>query len=660
MKFIDWTCKFAVLMLRKTPQVKIESPLPRPVYRMDDLVLDVDLHSLKRGAEPIPLPRLSFQLLFLLARYAPDMVSYEEIQSEIWQNVIVSPETISQRVKLLRDGLGDNASQPRYIRVIRGEGLQLIPECIAEYTVPPGISKSRRASALLMTAAGSCLALLVAWQFFLGGITSPTAPSTTSGVITELLVEPFETQGGGSGNWVYSYLLRTMSSHSLSMLPGLAVSRTAISGVGSLVPPDNPLVGKNDRHSAKLLGSIRVEGNQLIIDASLEAGHPAREIWFREYSGPSAGFLGLFQTFLADVTDNLRPGMEAELAKWIREQPTGSPVAFNHFLQASRSFRPEDMIHFANLAIEADSEFAEAYALRAWANGMRLYSHHQKEAIGRADMVIWQEALLADSAIATNLGGDIWRAGFAQALLHTVSWNWTQADPLFLLAVQAEPGDFVAAAVYAHFLVITGRQQRALAILENLVTVFPNNFALLSLHGVIHAINRDFFNARSQFERSLELNEADPMAHRWLGIIMGLLGEREAANRHLARTADLMGEAENTFVFSTLAYAWSEAGNSENAFDMFMRVRDLEEVSGVEVAPASWVMAYLAIDQTDQALEWMRAAVEQSRSGQPDPGFFAAYYLKANLMRDERLETPEWIRLRQQLGYKDPSPIGIN
>jgi TolB-like protein len=39
----------------------------------------------------------------------------------------VTPETLGQRVLLLRRALGDDAGNPRYLRVIRGQGYQLVP-----------------------------------------------------------------------------------------------------------------------------------------------------------------------------------------------------------------------------------------------------------------------------------------------------------------------------------------------------------------------------------------------------------------------------------------------------------------------------------------------------------------------------------------------------
>jgi len=44
----------------------------------------------------------------------------------VWPGLIVSPETVNQRIKLLRDALGDDARNPRYIAGLRSRGCRLI------------------------------------------------------------------------------------------------------------------------------------------------------------------------------------------------------------------------------------------------------------------------------------------------------------------------------------------------------------------------------------------------------------------------------------------------------------------------------------------------------------------------------------------------------
>jgi predicted ATPase len=73
----------------------------------------------------VALPRLSFDFLLALVRAAPNVVTYGELMAQVWPGLVVAPETISQRAKLLRDTLSDDAHSPTVIRGVRGRGYVL-------------------------------------------------------------------------------------------------------------------------------------------------------------------------------------------------------------------------------------------------------------------------------------------------------------------------------------------------------------------------------------------------------------------------------------------------------------------------------------------------------------------------------------------------------
>ena len=95
-------------------------------YRIEDLLLDTGVQEITRDGIAIPLPRLSFDLLLVLARHAPNLVTSEEIESEVWAGLVVSPATIAKRVGLLREAIGDDPENPKYITVVRGRGYRLV------------------------------------------------------------------------------------------------------------------------------------------------------------------------------------------------------------------------------------------------------------------------------------------------------------------------------------------------------------------------------------------------------------------------------------------------------------------------------------------------------------------------------------------------------
>ena len=98
-------------------------------YRFEDLELDVGRRQLLRGEDPLQLTKLTFKLLLALVQSAPDVAPHSDLAARVWGNQrIVTPETLAQRIRILRRCLGDSATRPRYIQGVRGHGYKLIPK----------------------------------------------------------------------------------------------------------------------------------------------------------------------------------------------------------------------------------------------------------------------------------------------------------------------------------------------------------------------------------------------------------------------------------------------------------------------------------------------------------------------------------------------------
>lgn len=95
-------------------------------YRLGDLELDVDQRRLLRHGRDLKLTRLTFRTLQVLASAAPALVTSDELARRVWNGRAVSPETVLQRIKLLRRALQDDARAPRYLEVVRGQGVRWI------------------------------------------------------------------------------------------------------------------------------------------------------------------------------------------------------------------------------------------------------------------------------------------------------------------------------------------------------------------------------------------------------------------------------------------------------------------------------------------------------------------------------------------------------
>ncbi len=126
---------------------------PFMVYRFLDLTIDCGRRLVRRGDVVLAVGGLSFDLLVVLLEGAPNIVTADELMARVWPGVIVNPETISQRVKLLRQALGDDARAPRYIAVVRGRGYRAIG---AVKVAPPEGSGARERGSWALRLRGWC------------------------------------------------------------------------------------------------------------------------------------------------------------------------------------------------------------------------------------------------------------------------------------------------------------------------------------------------------------------------------------------------------------------------------------------------------------------------------------------------------------------------
>jgi len=102
---------------------------PQKTYRFADLTLDTGRLRLYRGSTRISLSTRLLRLLQALVEGAPNVVDRDELSDRVWgPRRVVTPENIAQHVTQLRRALEDDATQPRYIESVRGEGYRLIPD----------------------------------------------------------------------------------------------------------------------------------------------------------------------------------------------------------------------------------------------------------------------------------------------------------------------------------------------------------------------------------------------------------------------------------------------------------------------------------------------------------------------------------------------------
>ncbi|MFL9584833.1 winged helix-turn-helix domain-containing protein [Stenotrophomonas sp. AB1(2024)] len=141
--------------------------------RLLDLHIDRASQQVRRGDVMLPVSGLSWRLLDCLLEHGTDVVDFDTLARQVWAPAVVGEDAISQRVKLLRQALGDDGRQPRYVRSVRGRGYQLcapLQACAPETPTATTTEGSQRSPhrrwawlAAGVGAAGAAIAIIVAW-----------------------------------------------------------------------------------------------------------------------------------------------------------------------------------------------------------------------------------------------------------------------------------------------------------------------------------------------------------------------------------------------------------------------------------------------------------------------------------------------------------------
>jgi len=254
-------------------------------------IFEVDLLSgeLRKRGVKIKLQEQPFQVLVALIQRPGEVVSREELQKRLWPpNVVVDFESgINKAVNRVRDALGDDAENPRFIETLPQRGYRFLadvesstvaplPEsAIAEiHPVPARPLMGRRR--LLALAAGSVAVplLYVPYRFL----------RSTSPRIAAIAVLPLENLSGDLEQEYFSDGMTDELIGEIARIDSLRViSRTSIMRYKRHVRKSLPEIARELNVEAILEGTVVKSGSRVRITAQLIQAENERHLWSAEY-----------------------------------------------------------------------------------------------------------------------------------------------------------------------------------------------------------------------------------------------------------------------------------------------------------------------------------------------------------------------------------------
>jgi TolB-like protein/DNA-binding winged helix-turn-helix (wHTH) protein/Flp pilus assembly protein TadD len=529
------------------------------IYEFSDLTLDLDRRLLTRGGQPIKLTKLSFKVLQALVQAAPALISHDDLIDQVWgPRRVITPDNLSQRMKTLRQSLGDDPNQPIYIEGVRGEGYRLVPEVkIQSAQTSSRPSRQTLSSRLLVSLVVLALALgYIAFdKFVLDPVEDEQLAQSAhqegrTAALTELhddnsiAVLPFDNRSSREEDRFFTDGMHDDLLAAIAKIGSIKViSRTSVMEYRDTTKKI-PQIAQELGVEHILEGGIQRAGDQVrinvqLIDAATDE-HLWAEIYDRELT--AANLFAVQSEIAKKIAEALQAELTTDEQRRIDARPTDNLQAYELYLRGRYLWQrrgDQNIRHAITLfeqATELDPQFARAWSsLAATHFTLPVYSdtprsEHYPLAASAARKALAQDDSLAE-AYAT-LGG-----------LADLDGKWTEAVELLLLAIANEPMDSTAHLWYGEHLFRLGRFDDALE--EGLIAyqLDPLHPATNAFLGWIYFYLNDTSNALKYGAAAWDLGHISGLYFQaWINLRIGeferAVGFAEQLDERLAERFD--------------------------------------------------------------------------------------------------------------------------
>ncbi|MFQ5944807.1 MAG: adenylate/guanylate cyclase domain-containing protein [Anaerolineae bacterium] len=402
--------------------------------------------------------------------------------------------------------------------------------------------------------------------------------------------------------------------------------------------------GRTLRADSVLEGSVRKHGNRLRITAQLINAGDGYHLWSDQYDREEEDVFGIQSEIAERVAESLRVELMAGERRQIRSQATESVEAYDLYLKGRHFWNKRGeadlkvAIGFFEKASEVDPTFALAYAgladayvvLPGYTRAANPRDYREKARVAA------QRALELDDTLAEA------HTSLAMVKLHH-DWDWEGAEEGFKRAIALNPNYATAYHWYSAHLGTVGRPGEALASARRAQELDPVS-AIIGYEVAWRLMTlRQFDEAVRELKNTLEIHPESDFVHLMLGRAYLTQGKFEDGIKHIQRAIFFSKSRDR--ILPDLAVGYALAGRTEEAERTLERV--MAQSPTVYVSPMDVAYVYLALDDKDQAFEWMERAFEERDS------YLPAVIKSDPLLVDRLGDDPRYLDLLSRLDLAD-------
>jgi TolB-like protein/DNA-binding winged helix-turn-helix (wHTH) protein/Flp pilus assembly protein TadD len=620
------------------------------VLRFDTFELDLRTGELRKRGVKLRLQGQPVQVLAILLESAGNLVSREELRSQLWpaDTFVDFDHSLHNAIGRIREVLGDSTETPCYIETLPRRGYRFIAPVTGVEIQPPGPTtqsgqsseasvgvrpSKRRALAftlLAFLAIGSVL-----WLLRLASHRTAAAPRLRS-----IAVLPLDNLSGDPSQ---DYFVDGMTDELITDLAKVGslrvISRTSVMRYKG-TKKGLPEIARELNVDGIVEGSVTRSGQRVRITAQLLDAPTDQHLWAESYERDLGDVLGLQSEVAQAIAQQVRAQLTPQQQAQFRSARPVNAESYDNYLRGrfyfTTGFTKLDSLkkaqrHFEE-SIQKDPDFALAYAgladtyvYLAFSGGLSrdLAYRSAKQALGKA--------LELDNTIGEahdTLGVLNWR----------FDWDWDAAEREFNRALALAPSYSCAHEDRAIFLGFTGRRAETLAEIAKINQLDSGPGSAMAESAAYYGL-RDYPSLIESSRRGVLSDPNDWSPHFYLGVGYEGTGKLPDAISEYQKAIEMSDGDQGLTV--SLAHAYLAVGKRAEAESI---LRELErESKRAHLSPYMSATIYAGLGQKDRAFEFLEKAYSER-------ALDLSWFLKADPRIDSLRSDPRYQSLLRRVG----------
>lgn len=526
-------------------------------YQFGEFVLDLVRGELRGAAGPLPVEPRAYSLLVYMLENQGRLIEKDELIASVWDGRIVSDAAISTAIKAARRVVGDDGTEPKWIKTVRGRGFRFDGEVQRRSTKGANASPLPDEQPAPNNQSEDP-----------GSNQTQMAASRAIFERPSVLVMGFDCSGNQGPDTALALGMAQEVRLNLSHWRWFPVIGPEAVGYKAAGEIDVRQKAQELGAAYVLTGSVRSVGERVRISATLSSIEEGNSIWSRNFDGTLDNLFDFEEEVSRAIVAQIEPELSRANSQRLLQSRPNDLSAWQLLLAAGEVQRRggegygtleanEEQKQLVKQALEKDPEMA-----RAW---VWLAKCHWRETImgWAADREESLNATLKASRHAMEINPANWEARCYRALaLLFGRHEFIESEFHARESVRLNPSDAQSRHALGCVLENVGKTEEALEHLEAVFRLNPNHPNSAAVLGDITTCHMLLENNAKAVESAVKLTALAPNYSRGLQRAIAALsqaGEMERARDAVQRLKSLQPNFSEDYIRTTYPFQQSAA-----------------------------------------------------------------------------------------------------